>query len=335
VTAIMAKVQSAHSHPLGRKFFAAAKIGQSFAEHDLIRKNPALFVDTPAIRSARDTSSGKMFYIGRRGTGKTAITFYLADKYPKNSLLLLPKLLSSADPFISAEWDESVHQKPFKTLISSFARAILDEAVLAWKHRGLFSFRSSDGSELTRERNYIEQYEFDLRLLSFIEEGFEHLGSGNAKEWIKFRNRPDKLVKEIAEDFGTEPRMLQYVLIDRLDDEWDDSNKAVILVMALMHACLEITTATDIIRPLVFLRENVFDRVRALDSEFSRLETSLVTLDWTLELLREVIERRLNDGLISKWGNRTACVVSASSAPKQTFQRNALHNVNWSACWPK
>ncbi len=73
------------------------------------------------------------------------------------------------------------------------------------------------------------------------------------------------------------------------------------LVIALMHACIEIRAATDVVRPIIFLRENVFDRVRELDSEFSRLETSLVSLDWTRELLRELVERRLNDGLISKY----------------------------------
>src|SRR5207237_6047893 len=54
-------------------------------------------------------------------------------------------------------------------------------------------------------------------------------------------------------------------------------------------------------------RENVFDRVRELDSEFSRLETSLVSLDWTKELLRELIERRLNDRLIAKYALDGSC----------------------------
>ena len=72
---------------LSRKAFANAKLGQSFAKHDLIRTNPTLFVETPAIRSAREMTTGKVFYIGRRGTGKTAITFYIADKYPKNSII--------------------------------------------------------------------------------------------------------------------------------------------------------------------------------------------------------------------------------------------------------
>ena len=298
----MSKLQSGRQpSPLPKKAFATARLGQSFAEHDLVRANPKLFVETPAISAAQDVSGEKIFFIGRRGTGKTAITFYLSNKYPKNSLTLVPKLLSSADAFLSSEWDAGVHQKPFNTLVSSFVRAILDEAVLSWKKQGLFSFRSSEGSELTRERNLIDQYEFDLRLLSLIEDGFAHLGSNNTKEWIKFRNRPDKIAKEISAEYGNQPRMQQIVLIDRLDDEWDDSDKAVVLVMALMHACVEIRSATDAVRPMLFLRENVFDRVRKLDSEFSRLETSLVSLDWTRELLRELIERRLNEGLISKY----------------------------------
>jgi hypothetical protein len=269
----MAKGTGHQANPLSKRDFSKAKLGQSFAEHDLVRANPKLFVETPAIRSAQDISGDKSFYIGRRGTGKTAITFYLSNKYPKNTLLLIPKLLSSADAFVSADWDERVRQKPFNTLVSSFVRAILDEAVLEWKRQGLFTFRSS-GSELTKERNNIEQFEFDLRLLSLIEEGFSYLKTENAKEWLKFRNRPDKLAKEITSEYGNQPRMQQMILIDRLDDEWDNSNKAVVLVMALMHACVEIRAATTAVRPIVFLRENVFDRVRELDNEFSRLETS-------------------------------------------------------------
>lgn len=286
---------------LPKKAFANARLGHSFAEHDLIRTDPKLFVETPAIRAATDPDSGKIFFVGRRGTGKTAITFYLRNKYPRNTITLVPKLLSSADPFVSSQWDKRVHQKPFNTLVSSFERAILDEAVAEWIKQGLFSFRSSTASELTRERNFIEQFEFDLRLLTLMEEGFGYLLADDTKEWIRFRNKPGKLAAEILKECGTHARMEQTVMIDRLDDEWDDSDSGVALVMALMHACVEIRSWTRAVTPMVFLRENVFDRVRELDSEFSRLETSLVSLDWTRELLRELIERRLNEGLITKF----------------------------------
>ena len=48
------------------------------------------------------------------------------------------------------------------------------------------------------------------------------------------------------------------------------------------------------------LRENIFDRVRQLDNEFSPLETSVVSLDWTRELLLETVERRLNAPFTTK-----------------------------------
>ena len=90
------------------------------------------------------------------------------------------------------------------------------------------------------------------------------------------------------------------ILIDRLDDSWDGSDRAVMMLTALMHACVEVWSASSIARPLVFLRENIFERVRQKDKEFTRLETSVVSLDWTTELLTEVVERRLVHHLNTK-----------------------------------
>lgn len=293
-----AREKSSGGIQLSRQAFKLANLGHSFAEHDLIKSNPGLFVETPAILAA--TTSSKCFFIGRRGTGKTAITFYLLNKYQKNTLLLLPKLLSAGEPFIAHDWTIDVHQKPFATLVSAFMRVILDEVVLEWRKQGLFSFRSSEGV-LVSEREQIESLNFDLRLMTLVEQGFKCLKDCQTREWLAFRNRPKAIAKEMTDEFDSSRRMRFTVLIDRLDDEWDGSDKAVVLVMALMHACIEIGSMTSLVEPIVFLRENVFDRVRALDSEFSRLETSVVSIDWTKELLRELVERRLNNGLITKF----------------------------------
>jgi hypothetical protein len=91
------------------------------------------------------------------------------------------------------------------------------------------------------------------------------------------------------------------LLIDRIDESWDGSDKAVILLMALMHACVELSASTKCVRPLLFLRENVFERVRLIDKEFARLETFVTSLGWSKELLVELVERRLNVPLIAKF----------------------------------
>jgi hypothetical protein len=62
------------------------------------------------------------------------------------------------------------------------------------------------------------------------------------------------------------------LLLDRIDDSWDGSDTAVIMLMALMHACIEIQTSVRCVRPLLFIRENVFDRVKQIDKESTRLD---------------------------------------------------------------
>ena len=276
-----------------------ASIGHSFAEYDLVRQYSALFVETPAIRAALDLNRPKCFFVGRRGTGKTAVTFFLQQKNAKNTILLIPQLLAAADEFISTDWSsEDVHQQPFKTLVCSFKRAILDEVLGEWIKQGLYRFRSSD-TNISRERNIVEQHEFDIRLLDFVSDGFTYLERNQHKEWLKFINRPKAIAEEMDAE-ATSSRHKFTVLIDRLDDSWNGSDKAVVLVMALMHACMEINATVGCVRTLVFIRENVFERVRSIDKESSRLETAVVSLEWTRELLREFIERRLNRNLITK-----------------------------------
>ncbi len=68
-------------------------LGQSFAEYDTVLRKPDVFVITPALIAATDASRGKTFYVGRRGTGKTAITIYLNFKYGENTIQILPAIL--------------------------------------------------------------------------------------------------------------------------------------------------------------------------------------------------------------------------------------------------
>jgi hypothetical protein len=292
----VAKAQSNAPFQLPKDAVKKASMGQSFAEYDLVRIHPSLFVETPAIRAALDPNRPKSFFVGRRGTGKTAITFYLQSKNSKNTLLLIPQLLSAADEYIPTDWSPDVHQQPFKTLVCSFKRAILDEVLVLWLKQGLYRLRST--SVITRERNEIEQFDFDLRLLNFISEGFHALET-NSKDWLRFVAKPKQIADEMAEEATTQRHQVS-VLIDRLDDSWNGSDKAVVLVMALMHACIELSATVPCVHPLVFIRENVFEKVRNMDRESSRLETAVVSLEWTREMLREFIERRLNRNLLAK-----------------------------------
>jgi hypothetical protein len=68
-------------------------LGQSFAEYDLVLAKHDVFVRTNALMAADNTTGSKCFFIGRRGTGKTAITKYLV-KSPARTALINPEIFS-------------------------------------------------------------------------------------------------------------------------------------------------------------------------------------------------------------------------------------------------
>lgn len=283
---------------LPKNTLSRISIGQSFAEYDRVLFKPNVFVETSAIRAALDSSRSKCFFVGRRGTGKTAITYFLSMKNSKTSLQLLPQIFAPLGRFFKLDDLSDIRQRHFKSLVTCFRRAMQDEVLKEWIHLGMLSYKRASPL-ITRERNYIDDMDFDFRLVTFVEEIFGALDESNDKEWLRQINRAkeignemDKLREGWAWDFS--------LLIDRIDESWDGSDEAVVLLMALMHACVELTASIDCVRPLLFLRENIFERVRAIDKEFSRLETFVVSLDWSKPLLLELIERRLNLPLTSK-----------------------------------
>jgi hypothetical protein len=265
-----------------------------FAEYDkTLLRWPEVFVKTPALEAAADTENTKCFFVGRRGTGKTAITYYLTTNHPKTAVQLHP--LSFVPTTLDYDLNKlkDTHQKYFKSLVHCFKRAFQLEVLRIWS--GLKVVRLDKISPvLAKERNHVEDEDFDMRLLTFMDEVFHTLDKGSDKHWLRQINRSKeigKVLDSFIED-GIAPRIT--LLVDRIDEAWDGTDRAVVFLMALMHACVELNASSKSLRPLLFLRENIFERVRQVDNEFTRLETSVVSLDWTRELLLEVVERRLN-----------------------------------------
>jgi len=274
---------------LPRNALERINLGQAFAEYDKVLTKPGVFVITPAIEVARDDSRSRCFFIGRRGTGKTAITYYIAAN-ERRALSIHPQVL---DPLLFPLKKDSLldtRDRPFRSLVEVFVRGILDEVLSDWLRHGALKEEHCSPA-IRKELRYIRDYDFDLRILELLQAVCEPLEGKDEKKWLKEIGKAKKIAHAMSEVSRT--AVAQKILIDRIDDSWDGSDVAVVMLMALMHACIEISQYTDAARPLLFLRENVFDRVRQIDPESTRLETCVVSMDWTDELLMEMIERRL------------------------------------------
>lgn len=266
------------------------RIGQAFAEYDIIRSDPHLFVATPATLSSLDPEGTNCFYVGRRGAGKTAITFEVQRKFSR-TIQITPQIFDLLKLPLEHEEFVDTRQRPFKSLMHSMERALVDEVIKAWSEKGLFKFDKAFDS-IKRERGLIEDCDFDSRVINLTEEIFEAFTTENEKLWLRQIKRSKQIVEE-ANLIATGGNYDFIILIDRLDESWDGSDSAIICLMALMHAAVRLRASTNFIKPYIFIRENIYDRIRSIDNEFARLETSVVFLDWTESKLMELVERRL------------------------------------------
>ncbi|WP_428506484.1 P-loop ATPase, Sll1717 family [Roseateles sp.] len=272
-------------------------IGQAFAEYDLIRDEPELFVSTPAALAALDQTAQKCFFVGRRGAGKTAITYELLRR-TADAIPIVPQIFDLLQlPFAHEEFRDT-RQRPFKSLMHTFERALLDECF-----RHLFATQRFKNKALpttvTKERNLIEDCDFDQRVLSLTQEIFDAYSKSQDKLWLRQINRSKELGAEL-QSISAQSNYHFTLLVDRLDESWDGSESAIVCLMALMHATVRLSASYPAVRPYIFIRENIYDRIRAIDNEFSRLETAVVFLDWSEQKLIELVERRIVRALPTK-----------------------------------
>lgn len=281
---------------LPRGILARLNVGQSFAEYDPALGDPNVYVRTPAINAALDSSSGKYFFVGRRGTGKTALRRYCISQGGE-SRVIVPEIFSPASMIFDLELLKDPNKGPFRTLVSVFKRTLIDELLLLWAevHDGTSDLPESLAAELAGPC----QEDFDSRTLKAIVNVARAVSFGDDASIMAI----NKATRSLANDC----KSARYakgasctLIVDSIDDFWDGSDLALTYLAALMHACLEFSSQMPGARALLLIRENIFERVRARDAESSRVETSVVGLDWTRSQLFELIERRLNRVLTAK-----------------------------------
>ncbi len=292
-------VDSAPADPPGvrlpRNALARLNIGQSFAEYDdPALSDPYVYVQTPAISSATDPDSGKYFFVGRRGTGKTALRIYCEEQL-RHSRVIVPEIFSPTSAIFELDLFDSTKKGPFRSLVSVMKRTLIDELLLLWEES---HSRRDLPKDLGEELNGCQD-DFDERTLKYIAEAARVVRYGDDAS-IAALNQPTKTLTNLCK-FIERGNADYLLLIDSIDDFWDGSDLALIYLTAFIHACLEVSTQIPWARAILLLRENIFERVRARDPESSRVETSLIGLDWTDHQLLELIERRLNKPLITRF----------------------------------
>ena len=175
-------------------------LGDSFAEYDPLLKKPGIFVSTNAFVAAQDPDRNKCFFIGRRGTGKTAITLQL-EASNSHTAHIFPEVFAPLNSKLDASIFTENHQKPFKSVIAAFELSLQFELLYFLLSRGKIA--SEDLPAFAQSKLKIaDNSDFDLRTVRFVERIIEHLNTGNDKSWLKDIKRPKILAADINECCG-------------------------------------------------------------------------------------------------------------------------------------
>lgn len=281
-------------------------------EHELSK----YFVVTSAFKEAIDTSQYRI-YVGRKGSGKTANLYQIADELLKDKrnhvcivkpidyelegvLRLLTSNLSKADPgyLMESLWKFLVY--------TELALSVYKQLRQKPPH-----FTFSD--EEIRYMEYVENQsivfsDFTLRMEYAIKElcetkDYENLKDQRAKvSEILHRKLLGRLRRLLGEILTEKHRV--FVLVDNLDKAWrrrDDLNVLSAFLFGLLSAGQTISSEFQkdrLRRPginlalIVFLRSDIFSYVRTIARERDKM--SFTQLNWNDPvLLRRIIEERV------------------------------------------
>lgn len=269
-------------------------LGLSFAENDLMLNDPEIFVHTASFDAALDSFSGKFYFVGRRGTGKTALRTYCEQQLP-HSRTIVPEIFSPTSSMFDLTALANTKKGPFRALVTAFKRAILDELLDMWRDE--HPTHAGAPALIADELQGPCRVDFDTRAIGALKALSRAIDAEDDEKIFA----ESKAIKRLLDEVKPFPSGGAYtLLVDSIDDFWDASDQSLAYLTAFLHASLEISIQVPWARVLVFLRENMWERVRAWDSESSRLETSIAGLGWNSRQLLEMVERRLRRSLIAK-----------------------------------
>ena len=273
---------------LPKDALARIDLGDAFAENDLLTRDPELFVKTPSSIAALKNDGRKLFFVGRREAGKTAIALQILRTF-KRATSIIPQVFELIEIPLDRFNFKDTRQRPFKSLIASFERALLTELVLLWVRDKKFSWAEAP-DQLRRQRQLCEDFDFDERVIRIFKDISRTL-EGDGQKWLREIKRNKQLELEIN-SIGTDNNFHYAIILDRLDEAWSGSEASILSLVAMMHAGVKLANSSQWVKPFLFVRENIYERARQIDNEFSRIETSVAFLDWTETKLVELIERR-------------------------------------------
>ena len=249
------------------------------------------FLETADYRTLIETSD-RTIVVGRRGTGKSALTIQLQRYWAGSSDTSVIK--------ITPEEHQTIGLRPKIALFGDTFNKIKAGSRLAWKYALMmevalclsekYKFSKTDGYQKLKTKcekwslqgkNIFDRYTETLNEVINNKQSPE-ARIGNLPKSLNLTQIESNLLSACN---AAEEKVV--FLIDRLDEGYEPDDNGIGLIGGLIQAAIDLKTAIPGIKPVIFLRDNIFRAVQTFDPDYSRnIEGNILRLHWdTVSLL--------------------------------------------------
>ncbi|WP_440072644.1 P-loop ATPase, Sll1717 family [Pseudomonas fragariae (ex Marin et al. 2024)] len=272
-------------------------LGDTTAENDE-RMLSSAFIETPDFRALVE-SDDRTVVVGRRGTGKSALFINLRRHWIKDKKVITLTFSPDDTEIIG-----------FRSLLRPFSNSfVLSRAAtkMLWRYAMSMEIAS-----------YISGHYKLSHLVSKEPKLKEHVDRWNdshapfltkcrriAKAFLSVES-PEEAIGDLP--FNLDLSMIEdlvlkilqkadrrvVILMDRLDEGYEPDAIGIGIIAGLAYAAVELNQKSHLIRPIIFLRDNVFRALAKEDPDYSRnLEGQVIRLHWDWALLLQLAATRM------------------------------------------
>ena len=273
------------------------KLGHLTAEHDLEMLKSA-FYESPDYRTLVE-SNDKVIVIGRRGTGKSALTYKLEEAWKAKSKTWVYKFTPSEDQVIGIK--PLLRRFGDRYELIKAATRICWEASIYLELLNSFSHHYKfDKCDLSSEGRRVVRENFQQgKNISFTARRLLHKCLRDYPEpEVAISEMCDllelDLVKACVGEFFQQSNISVKILIDCLDEGYNPDTLGIAHTSGILQAVLNVNATYETIRPIVFIRDNMFRSVSKYDPDYTRnMEGASLRLHWGENELTHLVSSRL------------------------------------------
>lgn len=273
-------------------------LGDVRAEADHAMLSQAFF-ETPDYLTLLD-SHDKVVVVGRRGTGKSALTYRLHKQWSTvktNTVLILAPdehHTLALRPWISKLGSSFLPIKASSRLLWRYGLILATAQALSTKFKVKDAIATSPTliSHLHKWGKADIAFYDKLRaqMKNYLTESMpEDQVIGHLADLLELPQLEKELQAAIPSDHHIK------ILVDRLDEGFEPDLHGIAFVDGMVTAAIDVSTAfRGKIRPVVFLRDNIFRAVAHYDQDYSRnIEAFTLRLHWDVNTLFYFVSNRL------------------------------------------